>query len=261
MLPERGSVLGIDVGWSLTRPSSAICRLEWDRTGLRWFVRHFTGRPADRQEALAEVAGDHPLLAAALDGPLRGDLAIIDTFRVAERVLSQGAIAGRISQPGSSRSPVGRLLNHHTNDLARLLIARGGLAPARHRHRIHDLALAEAFPTSFLGLMHPNPQKGPRQQRSDRYFIDLATDGTIERLLAHHLPGRTVEQNLVSLTNHDDRAALICAITALGVVADDYVAVGDDDGWIILPPLSFVAAWARPFLEGWNQGEAGGLSV
>ena len=260
MLPESGSVLGVDVGWSLRAPSSAACRLDWDRTSLHWTVRHFTGHPEVRARSIAEVAGAHHLLAAALDGPLRGDLAVIDAFRVAERELSRKAIAVHISQPGSSRSPVGRLLNHHTNAFASLLIERGQLAASAHRHAIHRLALAEAFPTSFLGLMLPNPEKGLRQKRSDRYFMALVADGTLERLLAHHLPGRRFDQSLAAVTNHDDRAALICAVTALGVAANDYVAVGDGDGWIILPPFGFIADWARPLLAGWNQDPMPGLS-
>ena len=48
--------------------------------------------------------------------------------------------------------------------------------------------------------------------------------------------------------NHDDRAAFICALTALSVAAGDYTAVGDDDGWIVLPPVAFVVPWARELL-------------
>jgi hypothetical protein len=253
MLPETGSVLGIDVGWSLKAASSGICRLDWDKTGLRWTVRHFTGQAETRRDVVASVAGAHYLLAVALDGPLRGDLEVIDKFRAAERLLTQGAISSRISQPGSSRSPVGRLLNHHTNEFARLVLARGQTADASHGHAIHKAALVEAYPTGFLGLMHPDPQKGLRQKRSDRYFEALAHDGALERLLAYHLPGRRIEQAFMSVSNHDDRAALVCAITALGVASGDYTAVGDDDGWIILPPRAFIADWALPIVDSWNQ--------
>jgi hypothetical protein len=49
--------------------------------------------------------------------------------------------------------------------------------------------------------------------------------------------------------NHDDRAALVCAITALAIAAGDFTAVGDADGWIALPPRSFVQPWAWSDLE------------
>jgi predicted RNase H-like nuclease len=61
------------------------------------------------------------------------------------------------------------------------------------------------------------------------------------------------------LTNHDDRAALICALTALSVAADDFTAVGDADGWIVLPPRPFVRSWARADLEA-NAREMPGLA-
>lgn len=57
------------------------------------------------------------------------------------------------------------------------------------------------------------------------------------------------------ITNHDDRAAFVCAITALGVVAGDFTAVGDkSDGWILLPRRAFVQNWAWDALEA-NAGE------
>lgn len=252
MLPETGSVLGVDVGWSLKQRSSAACRLDWDGDSLRWTIRRFTGDPEARASNMAEVVGAHHLLAAALDGPLRGDLAVVDIYRAAERALSIKPIAGRISQPGSSRSPIGRLLNHHTNEFARLLIDSAQLAAASHDHAIHRLGLVEAFPTSFLGLMHPDPDKGLRVRRSDRYYEAVVGQGTLAALVAHHLPGRRLEQSLDSVTNHDDRAALVCAITALGVARNDYTTVGDADGWIILPPRRFIADWAQPLVADWN---------
>jgi len=253
MLPQTGSVLGVDVGWSLKAASSGICRLDWDEQTISWTLAHFTGHPGARADNLAAVTGDRLLLAVGLDGPLRGDLAVIDRYRLAERLLSQKAIASRISQPGSSRSPVGRLLNHHTNQFAAMLIERGFVAAAQHHHAVHGLALFEAFPTSFLGLMLEAAEKGIRQQRSDRYYTALVADGTLERLLAHHLPGRRLAGALADVRNHDERAALVCAISALGVAAGDYVAVGDADGWIILPPQRFIAGWAQPLVESWNQ--------
>jgi hypothetical protein len=47
------------------------------------------------------------------------------------------------------------------------------------------------------------------------------------------------------IVNHDDRAALVCALTSLSVATGDFVAVGDDNGWIILPPRRFIqsAQW------------------
>ena len=38
-------------------------------------------------------------------------------------------------------------------------------------------------------------------------------------------------------------------MTALCIAARDFVAVGDDDGWIILPPARFVQPWALDALR------------
>ena len=47
------------------------------------------------------------------------------------------------------------------------------------------------------------------------------------------------------VTNHDDRAALICALTALCVAAGDYTAVGDTDGGSYCRHARFTSAWAQ----------------
>jgi len=64
-----------------------------------------------------------------------------------------------------------------------------------------------------------------------------------------------MSQHPSAVTNHDDRAALVCALTALCVAARDYTAVGDEDGWIILPPSSFVQGWAMHALRANAAGE------
>lgn len=255
MLPVSGSVLGVDVGWSLKQRSSAACRLDWDGENVRWTIRRFTAQNDDRRDGIVATIGVHHLLAAAFDGPLRGDLTVINRYRYAERELSVRALREAIGKLAQSNSGNGRLLNEATNACVKVVLDHAQLAPAGHGQAIHGLAIAEAFPNSFLGLMltNPAPHKGGRGSRSDRYYTALAADGTIAALLAHHLPGRSLTQSLEGVTNHDDRAALVCALTALGIARNDYTAVGDDDGWIILPPADFIADWARPLVAGWNR--------
>ncbi len=65
-------------------------------------------------------------------------------------------------------------------------------------------------------------------------------------MIAHCLPGRKLASDPADIKNHDERAAFICALTALSVVTGDFVAVGDPiDGWIILPPRQLIqqAQW------------------
>jgi hypothetical protein len=119
-------------------------------------------------------------------------------------------------------------------------------------------AVVEAFPTAFLGVMLCDPQSvaTTRSDRSDIFFRTLTAAGSLQRLMTHLLPGRASELRLETVTNHDDRAALVCALTALCVASGDFTAVGDADGWIILPPRLFTRGWARTDLEANARDEA-----
>jgi hypothetical protein len=147
-----------------------------------------------------------------------------------------------IGKPGQSSAPVGKLLNHHANECVRYILAGADLHDARHSVSIDQKAVVEAFPSSFLGMMIEDPKQvaARRGDRSDTFFKHLATTGVLQALIQHLLPGRCLASNPNTVVNHDDRAALICAISALSVAAADFVAVGDDDGWIILPPRKFI---------------------
>jgi len=133
------------------------------------------------------------------------------------------------------------------------------LALARHHVAVHEKAVVEAFPSSFLGVMIEAPKalNARRSDRSDIFFQFLAGAEVLQRLIAYCLPGRLMSQHPSAVTNHDDRAALVCALTALCVAARDYTAAGDEDGWIILPPSSFVQGWAMDALRANAAGERG----
>lgn len=157
----------------------------------------------------------------------------------------------QIGKPGQSNSPNGIKLNEQANKYAETVLATCTLLPAIHQHQIHDRAIVEAFPTSFLGSMIASPGdiSFGRKAKSDVFFDHLARDGTISKLLGYPLPGHVHEQTIAEIRNHDDRAALVCAITALAVAVGKYSAAGDDNGWIILPPRHFIAPWADDALR------------
>jgi Protein of unknown function (DUF429) len=196
------------------------------------------------------VAGDVSLAAAGVDAPLRAGFEVIGGHRVAERMLTR-RLQSKIGKPGQASAPVGKALNTAANDCAAVVIKACQLATATHVVRIDRKAIVEAFPSAFLGVMlrDPTAVKAQRGNRSDVYFQHLTDRGTLQLLLQHLLPNRELELSLTGVVNHDDRAALICALTALAVAAGDYTAVGDNDGWIILPPRRFVRSWARSALE------------
>jgi hypothetical protein len=257
-LPETGSVLGVDIGFSLKRKSSAACRLTWTAQEVTWEIQRFRYDPVERLAAITAVTAGHTLLAAAFDGPLRRGLDVIDLYRTAEMMLTR-KLGERIGKPGPANALVGRNLNKATNEAVQDVLEISLLNLARHSVAIHKTAICEAFPNSFLGLMlaDPEPYLKPRQGKSDRFYKALVADGMLDKLLVHLLPERTLP-TLDTITNHDDRAGLVCAITALAVAANDYTAVGDDNGWMIMPPWSLIQPLGRELLlaNAQNEGEA-----
>ncbi len=245
----EGHVLGIDVGWSEERRSSAVCRLSWSRERIAWQVRRFRARDRDRCDAIHDAAGSAELLAVAVDGPLRRGFEPIGRYRSAERILSRGELAKRIGKPGQSSSPNGRKLNRQANLAAHAVKRLCRIGPAGHGERIDARAVVEAFPTTFLGVMVRCPEGLSGGARSDRYFSHLDGRGRLDRTLAELveslLGAKAWEAPVHALTNHDDRAAFVCAVTALCIVCGDYTAVGDrEDGWIVLPPRRAFEEWA-----------------
>jgi hypothetical protein len=61
-----------------------------------------------------------------------------------------------------------------------------------------------------------------------------------ESLFESLLPNRRIIIDLRTIDDHEDIASFICAFTALCVVGNQYVAVGEPSlGYIILPPVDY----------------------
>ncbi|MEO1018200.1 MAG: hypothetical protein AAFY56_10970 [Pseudomonadota bacterium] len=258
---KPGAVLGVDVGFSKTRASTAICLLSWSEDEIRWSIRHFRALEPERTNSIAALCGELPILAAAFDGPLATGLGIIGQYRLAEKMLTR-RLGKTIGKPGQSNSPVGKLLNAAANDLARIVVDVCNLDPATFPHAIHEKAIVETFPTAFMGLMidRPDALSARRSDRSDLYFCHLIETKGIEAMLTALLPGRRSRQDLGGIADHDDRAAFVAAIAALCVTAGNHVAVGDPNGWIALPPRRFIRPGPFAHLEA-NAGELGQHSL
>jgi hypothetical protein len=247
---RHGSVIGIDVGCSPTKRSSAVCRLDWSDSIVSWEIVRFRAVEPERERAIAQVAGSRPIIAAAFDGPLRRGFDAIGRYRTAERMLTR-RLRPLIGKPGQSSAPIGKLLNHHANECVHHVVDHSDVQSATHRVPIDHRALVKAFPSTFLGVMIRDPQhlNARRGDRSDTFFQHLAAAGVLNALIEHCLPGRRLALDLRLVVNHDDRAALVCALSALSVATADFVAVGDDDGWIILPPRRFIQSVQWRLLE------------
>lgn len=263
LITQEGSVIGVDVGWSRTRRSSAICRLDWSHSLVSEKISRFRAVEPERERTISEVAGNRSVLAAAFDGPIRRGFDIIGRYRTAERMLTR-RLQPLIGKPGQSSAPIGKLLNHHANECARHVIAHSNVQDSTHGIPIDRKALVEAFPSAFLGVMIKNPAhlSARRGDRSDTFFQHLISTGILRALIEHCLPGRRLTIDLTSVVNHDDRAAFICALSALSVAIGDFVAVGDDNGWIILPPRQFIQSTQWTLLnDNAREEKAGSLRV
>ena len=131
MISANGAVLGIDVGWSKRRKSSAVCRVAWNADEVTWRVARFRAVESERSETILAVAGDGPLACAAFDGPLRPGFNVIGCYRTAERMLTL-RLHRKIGKPGQSSTPVGKCLNKHASSLASTVLQHCDLARARH---------------------------------------------------------------------------------------------------------------------------------
>jgi hypothetical protein len=249
---SAAKVLGIDVGWSARRATTGLAVLAWDETTVTWHLDRAGIDKGERRRRLAALVERAPgaIQAIAVDGPLRPDLECRHGYRGADALLSRGLFARR-GKVGATSSRTGYRLHQEACVLGELALEHPP-ARARHQPRIHGRAIVEAFPNLFLGVLcdacadspYPVPRKA--RQWTDALYPALAATGRLDALLGRLLPGRRLDGAWASVTDHDDRAALACALAALAVAVGRFVAVGAEDGWVILPPR-----------EAWGRGDAG----
>ena len=263
------SVLGIDVGFSERKRTTGLCLLTVEGPHVRdiQLRRVKTDCDSRSRDLLELIPRGTQLAMLAMDGPLMPGLSYDANipYRQAERLLSQGELFQKRCKPGQSSSPTGRCLHKHATALARLVLKlqdKGCLLvlPAAHNERLCKYAVVEAFPNAFLAVLLPETwfkQAGKvgRTNRSDRYWEATLRecDGLPRLFSALSLDWVSARDRLMSINNHDERAALVCAMTALAVARRRYCAVGCSvGGWIILPPLS---AWglAADGIEPWAK--------
>ena len=117
--------------------------------------------------------------------------------------------------------------------------------------------LVEAFPDAFMGVLlsggcFDQIPKLRRGRKFDWLYDECRErsifDSVIDTIGTAALP--SVVDQIRSNQNHDQKAALICLLTAAAVAAGRYTAVGDPEGgYFFLPPWELWASWARQELE------------
>lgn len=179
-------------------------------------------------------------------------------YRAADALLSRGVLQKR-GKPGQTSSPVGQQLHRHATELAMLALDSVAVAYSNHWDPIHAKCVVEAFPNMYLAaLVHECDFPPLARDASDRYWeILVERSDRLVALISHLLPGRQLITELNKVRNHEHRAGVVCALTALSVVMADYVSVGDtEDGHIILPPQTMwgsgtqeCGTWLEPVLR------------
>ncbi len=187
---------------------------------------------------------------------------VIGRYRAAERMLTR-RLQSKIGKPGQASAPVGKALNTAANDCAVVVIKACQLAPATHAVRIDRKAIVKAFPSGFLGVMlrDPSTVAARRGDRSDVFFQHLANRGALQLLLQHLLPDRKLAKSLNDVVNHDDRAALICALTKVDLfIHQQGLDTTTASGRAMFGMLSVFSEFERAMIqsrEGWSTARPG----
>ena len=254
MLPQSGRVLGIDVGYSLKRPTTAFCCLSWTGDAITWTQSSATAEQMHRKHALLGIRGqdESQFLSVAIDGPLKPHLEHCNAYRTAECVLSRGIFQKR-GKPGQTNAGSGPQLHKHATLLAKMVLLECKVESARMPFAASSSGVYEAFPNLFLGVLCAESEYPVRPARG-RHWTDCLfplVSSRLDELIGSLLPNRS-SASVVTIAGHEAIAAFTCAVTALAAAAEHCIAVGDPtDGYILLPPLSFwgLSADGDPWAE------------
>lgn len=258
------NLVGLDVGFSATRRSSGVARFRQGTLRL--------GRSTSAWTSRAEIIGsDGYADVVAMDAPLLPNLHWKP--RSCERLFTFGAYQRRCKPGLSHIRGTGQQLREEGDSTADQLsrIVAGSATAAEFPRVRPERNIVEAFPNAFLGVVVPRDRydEMPRLRRGKKFdwLYDQWRDGDLFRPMAIELdPTGALLRDFQDCTDHDERAALVCLLTAGAVGSGRYTAIGDQiGGYFFLPRLSNWALWAidelrkhrrrLPELEIWLDGE------
>jgi hypothetical protein len=242
------ALLGVDVGFSKSKETTGLAwcinsTIETVVTGSSWEERN-RSLPRDIQFAIAAL--DAPIVPA--DN--------YSAFRGCEHAFYGGAFSRRC-RPG---------LSHHGRGLE---LRDAGREAAQHFAAVLEPValpfgplvlqgkpIIEAFPNTFMGVPLPGEifagwSKALRKAKSDWLYEQVVEAGLFIKLLSRlDLTSPTILEKFEKAQHHDERAALICLLTAMLAWSRDATIVGDaDGGWFWLPPMALWAPWASAALD------------
>ena len=241
-------VAGIDVGLTLLDRTSGVFR-----TGTSGDVLDHTY--ADRLSRLAALGGDCMYSVMAIDAPVLPPHQLNYEVRACEKVFVWGEFQKRC-KPGESHVPgTGQALRRagvetaHSFETSVATTDVGRVFPRVFGQR----NIVEAFPNGFLGvcLRESVFQSCPqRAEKFDWLYEQWLSNRTLEQVTpVLDWPRDAFWRAVATTRQHDERAALVCAMTALCVLRGRYVAVGEGEtGFFFLPPWGVWQPWARSAL-------------
>ena len=242
--------LGIDTGWSVRDDTTGLCLITLDQNRIRWECRNTGVREDRRRRDLTELIEPGTVLnGVGIDGQLAWKLNLIDHYRAADALLTEGIFNDRfVTQATNGRNDgsFGPDLHRHTTRLAKLVLKLSiegslNLVYADHPDPVHEYRIVEAFPAAFLAFLLPDEDFQTIQGKGAYAFWGSMVDqGYLSALAMLLLPGiqlDDLDERLSRITNQHLRDAFACALTAMCVAKNNYVAAGDPEyGDIILPP-------------------------
>jgi hypothetical protein len=239
-------LIGLDIGFSVARQTSAIARMTGSRLTL--------GRTTSSWESRAELIGSgFKSEVTAMDGPL---MTVHHTEkRACELIFSMGLFQRRCKPGFSHIRGTGRVFREAGRESANQFanVTSGLNLSCEFPRAWVGRNLVEAFPNAFLGVAIPNIcfDNMPKLRRGKKF--DWLYDQCLEIQAFTNIIGAieleevwTLLETIQANRDHEERAALICLLTAAAVATGKYTAVGDKQGgYFFLPPWNSWAEWAQ----------------
>jgi predicted nuclease with RNAse H fold len=248
-MQRHPDLLGIDVGFTFLQRTSGVCR-----TGISGeLINHTYIDRASRLLAVAPVS-DYSVL--AIDAPVLPSGILNYEVRACEKVFVWRTFQKRCKPGESQVGGTGQALRRAGVETAMTFAPNvSSLELGATFPRVIDQRnIVEAFPNAFLGVCISEARYSStaiRSEKTDWLYEVWIEDGVVQGLrdaLAWERPA--FWQLVADNQHHDERAALVCAMTSMCVCRGSYVAVGEPNGgYFFLPPWELWAPWAKATLD------------
>jgi hypothetical protein len=245
------SYLGIDPGWSATKKTTGLCRIEI-RNGANELKFDSVGNdPLSRVHALSSLVIDG-VSGIGIDGPITNGFELTKRLRPVDSMLSKGKFQSR-GKAGAINGGAGPKLHAEATwwaiEAASLAI---GTAPD---WAPSEKLVVESFPSAFLSVMHPDA-KFPINGRpwSTTLLARPPVRRALDSLVNDVLGGGEIHWDTIDNCSPHEADAFLCALSAALVDAGDFIAVGDHIlGFMVLPPVSLFGG--NEFGDPWALNE------